>query len=116
MAALACMAISCGSDGGAVPADSSWDIVAVSGTVAMQTTAGAAWDALGGAPDPVLCATFNAARTCTPVASDTFTASWNRTLVTGAGGAALMQGVLFDYYDEDLAVPDPFLQLHGDLL
>ncbi len=90
-----------------VTASSQWNLVAANGHVSTQTPRGDAWDALGGAPDPYVCATLNGQRKCTSTKRDTFDATWNEALAMRVGAGALMGGFLVEYVDEDVSANDP---------
>ncbi len=82
---------------------SQWDILAVSGTVSPKKPSGDAWDALDGAPDPLVCVTVIGDKNCTLADQDTFKPSWNQKVAQNIGGEALMGGINIAYADEDIS-------------
>ncbi len=106
---LVCLPMSA-TTGGCVPTPTStskWRIHFMSASVKSQNpAAGAAWDALGGAPDPYACATTGAVTPlCTPSAADTFSATWPFALSQSYSYSDLAS-VNVSTWDEDLTTPD----------
>ncbi len=87
-----------------------WTVTVVSGKIATTDADGAAWDALGGAPDPRVCIGLNSSssRPCTTAPSDTFTPSWNETLLTATAND-LRKGVTVSVDDVDVSANDPIV-------
>jgi len=76
-----------------VDPNSTWDVVAASATFQTTTENGDSWDIGGGAPDGMLCwydDINQSARTCTPEAPDSFSATWTTTLKAGVSASSLM--------------------------
>ena len=82
-----------------------WKLTVTSGTVATQNQSGSAWDAFGGAPDPMVCLTINGIRSCTTTKQDTFTPSWNESFAS-ATSTALLTGITVEFVDVDLTSND----------
>lgn len=59
------------------------------------------WDAVGGAPDPMVCLTINGERRCTPARADSFNPIWNFAFPATTAGM-LQAGFTAEYLDEDL--------------
>ena len=82
-----------------------WVVTASRGSVAERDCAGAAWDALGGLPDALVCLTANGSRQCTASAPDTLSPAWN-TVFPGVTASMLQAGVPFELLDEDVSSDD----------
>lgn len=95
---LVSSALSCA----ALPPDpaSLWALTVTNGSVASRNASGNTWDTIGGAPDPVVCLTFDGRRTCTGESADTYSPTWNFTFPT-TSARVLQAGMLVEFYDND---------------
>ena len=97
---FACSGGACGIDPTA-----QWVITVTSGQISERDSGGAAWDTLGGLPDPFVCLTINGVSKCTPAAADTTKPVWNTTFAP-ATALALQTGVTVEIWDEDISDDD----------
>jgi len=80
---------------------SQWSVTALSGFIA-----GGNWDALGGAPDPFVCAKIYGVGSCSTTAQDTFSPYWNQVLIYDVTALQLKSGVEITITDEDFSYND----------
>jgi len=83
-----------------------WIVRISHGTVEQRDCAGASWDAFGGLPDPMVCATVRGAQYCTDVQADTIAPRWVTRDLPPVSAATLLAGIRMDYYDVDTSVND----------
>lgn len=95
-----CMANAC-----ALNPSGLWKVVVTGGTISTQSPSGSAWDAFGGAPDPIACLTINGSRSCTTSRADTFSPTWNMSFGT-VTATALLSGITAELVDEDVSSND----------
>jgi hypothetical protein len=89
----------------AVDPGSFWVLTVTNGTVTERNPGGSSWDAVGGAPDPMVCLTINGERRCTQARADTFSPSWNAAFPATTAGM-LQAGFTAEYLDEDVTTND----------
>lgn len=100
--------LACGADRTcSAPPTATWSVSATSATIEEHNDAGGTWDAFGGAPDPILCVTLGATRTCAPTVSDTLMPTWSPAYTFGtATTTALQSGVAWSLTDDDVDADD----------
>lgn len=87
-----------------------WVVQPTSATIRTTDSTGAAWDALGGAPDPfcdLYCPSSSTTVTSsTPIVSDTFTPAWTTGGCTIKASDLLATGFKIGCYDSDVSAND----------
>jgi len=99
----------CSSGGCVVDPASRWNIVVESVSVNAQTASGEAWDAFGGAPDPVVnvyVGTQTGYVGSTPAAADVFAATFDARVATDQRAEAMQTYLAFEVMDEDTSAHD----------
>lgn len=99
----------CSSGSCSIDPASRWNVIVESVHVNAQTAAGDAWDAFGGAPDPlvnVYIAAEGAYVGSTTSVADTFDATFNQRIATGQRAGALEAFLSFEVLDEDTTSND----------
>jgi hypothetical protein len=87
------------------PPVSLWRVTVTSGIVAERDGSGAAWDPLGGLPDPFVCLSAGSNTKCTRSARDTLMPTWNEQLLV-VSADVLQSGLSMQYWDADLDAND----------
>jgi hypothetical protein len=96
----------------AAAAGSLWNVVVVNGEVAPKKPDDSSWDAFGGLPDPYVVAKVTDPLTGdefegeTDNGSGTLNPEWNETVLMGITEGVLLNGITFEYWDDDLASDD----------
>jgi hypothetical protein len=90
---------------------STWDLIAVEGSLSRADPQGDPWD-VDGPPDPFVCVTINEVRQCTTAVTNNFSALWNQKLFSrivarSFEGSVFQGGIEVDLRDQDGTGSEP---------